>query len=147
MKIISKAFKLLLSLSLLFALAGCGRLPGLYRPVPPEELLYFSWKCDETVPGRYGVSIIVYGSGDLAGTLGDIQLSGGGSPTATAGQCPDIAAEAVDIANSLGCQTRGIVEGTNWAAFSAFCIGSRTKLITVMGRLLRHAQTFTVNVP
>jgi hypothetical protein len=147
MGIISNALRRFLSLSLVFALAGCAALNPFHEP-GPEELLFFSWRCDQQVaPGPYSVHMNVYGSGDLAGTLGNTQLHGGASPTATAGQCPDIAAEAVHIANSLGCQTSRIVEGTDVAAFSGYCIGPRTKLITVMDRLLRHAQTFAVTTP
>jgi hypothetical protein len=147
MKIISKAFKLFLSLSLILALVGCAGFGSSVR-AEPEELLYFSWQCNQVfTPGPYSVSLIVYGSGDLTGTLGDVQLSGGGSPTAPAGQCQDIAKEAVDIAMGLECQTRGAVVGTNNAVFGAFCTGSRTKLIAVMGELLSHATTFVVPTP
>lgn len=148
MEIISKAFKLFLSLSLILALVGCAGFGSSVR-AEPEELLYFSWQCKQQTfaPGVYSVSLNVYGSGDLTGTLGDVQLSGGASPPAPAGQCQDIAKEAVDIAMGLECQTRGAVVGTNTAVFGAFCTGSRTKLIAVMGELLRHAATFVVPTP
>jgi len=101
MRIMSNALRLFLSLSLLLALAGCAAFNPFHEP-GPEELLFFSWRCEQQVdPGPYSVHLTVYGSGDLAGALGHIQLHGGASPTATAGQCPDIAAEAVHIANSL----------------------------------------------
>lgn len=147
MKNISKASRPFLSFALLIALVACA---GSSTPVraEPAELLYFSWRCDQSwTAGPYSVSLAVYGSGDLTGTLGDVQLSGGGSPAGPVGQCEEIAKEAVDITIGLECQTRGAVTGTNNAVFVAFCTGERTKLIRVMGELLRHATTFVVPTP
>ena len=162
MNIICKPLSLCLASFLLFALAGCGGVPhthngeAVQRGFPPdysnrpEELLHFSWKCERmTNPGPYSVSLVVHGSGDLTGTLGDVQLSGGGaSPDAPAGGCQVIATEAVSIARGQACYTREPVFRTTGngeiAVFGATCLGTRFKLVQVMGQLMQHASTFSL---
>lgn len=142
MRIIS-AGKKLVSLCLLFGLSACSAGES-------TELLYLSWECERTptsgARGMYHAFMKVYGSGDLVGTLGNGNLNGGRG-IGGSGQCLDIVKKAADIAQGLGCVTRGVettVGVPEWKHFTATCQSGRSKLIHVMGELMRYAHTFPI---
>ena len=158
MKTFSRVFAASLTLSVVLTVVGCAEMRGLKPPmVPPSglELLVFSWTCEPSAAAgsqtSYGIRLRVSGSGDLAGDLGEeFQLTGGLLvPGAPAGHCQDIGEEAVGIAETRRCTTRGLsyFASTGMASFRASCQGVRADLVRVMGNLLRHAQSFTISTP